>query len=107
VLVGNEDIVDAVLEKNRAQLATLSVEDGFTELGRLAKGRLARVTGQAPEIKGRTTPKPPNLEGSSRRSAAVRPPVEKDEGPRSLSQALKDRRRAAASAFSKGGSRAA
>jgi hypothetical protein len=106
VLVGNEDIVDAVLEKNRAKLATLPVEDGFAELGRLAKERLARVTGQAPEVKARTTPKPPNLEGSSRRSAAVRPAA-KDEGPQSLTQALKDRRRAAASAFNKGGSRAA
>lgn len=104
VLVGNEDIVDLMLKTHAAELAPLSVEDGFSRLSELAKSRLARVTGSAPEIKGRMTPKPPTLEGSSRRGAAAAPAGGQDEGPKSLSAALKERRRAAAAEFAKGGS---
>lgn len=102
VLIGNEDIVDLMLQKHAAELAPLSVEDGFARLSELAKSRLGRVTGSAPEIKGRLTPKPPTLEGSSRRGAAASPAA-KDEGPQSLSAALKERRRQAAAEFAKGG----
>jgi hypothetical protein len=101
LLLENKDIVDLVLEQNRDRLAPLSVEEGFKELSKLAKDRLARVTGQAPEIKGRTTPRPAVLEGGGRRGPAALPAVEKT-GPASLTQALKERRRAANEAFAKG-----
>lgn len=99
VLRDNQDIVDLVMEQNKEVLAPLSVEDGFKELSRLAKERLARVTGQAPEVKARTTPRPPVLEGSARRDAARAPRSEKDTGPQSLSAAIRERRKAAAAAF--------
>lgn len=104
ILRQNQDIVDLVLKKNAEQLAPLGVEEGFAELGRLAKERLAKVTGQAPEIKARTNPKPPVLEGSGARKPIARP-AGGDDGPKSLSQALKDRRRAASEAFTKSQSR--
>ena len=103
-LVGNKDIVDLVLEQHKAALAPLSVEDGFVELGRLARDRIAQLTGVAPDLKARRTPKPPVLEGSSRRESAVTPPTPGGEGPSSLTQVLKDRRKAAAAGFGKGGS---
>jgi hypothetical protein len=106
ILRDNRDIVDAVMAQNMDSLASLSVEDGFKELGRLAKERLSRITGQAPEIKART-PKPPVLEGSTRRQAQAGPARKQEEGPQSLSAALKERRKAAAEAFSRGGSRTA
>jgi hypothetical protein len=105
VLRENRDIVDLVLEQNREALAPLSVEEGFKELGRLAKAKLAKLTGTAPEVRARKTPTPPVLEGGSRRVAAA--PPASDEGPRSLSQAIRDRRRAAAEAFAKGSARQA
>lgn len=103
VLRDNKDIVDLVLEQHRADLADLSVEDGFKELGRLAKDRLAKLTGVAPEIRARKAQQPPTLEGSGRRTAAARPAAE-PEGPRSLTQALKERRKSLAASFVKGGS---
>lgn len=103
VLKDNRDIVDKVLEQNAAALAPLDVAEGFKELGRLSKERLARITGQAPAIRARTTPKPANLEGSSRRDvAAAGDRAGKDTGPKSLTAALKERRRAAAASFAKG-----
>lgn len=107
VLRDNKDIVDKVMELNAEYLAPLSVEEGFKELGRLAKERLAKVTGQAPEVKARTTPKPPALEGSTRRDSAVRPAGPKETGPLSLSAALKERRNRAAAAFGTGAPRQA
>ncbi len=103
ILRDNRDIVDLVLEANKTALAPLSVEDGFTELGRLVKERLARLTGPARTAKVQGAAKPPVLEGSNRRESAVAPPAE-DEGPRSLTEALKARRKAAADGFAKGGS---
>jgi hypothetical protein len=102
VLRENRDIVDLVLAQNKDVLAPLSVEDGFAELARLAKERLARVTGTAPEQRARAQ-KPLNLEGSTRRASAVSPEG-KDSGPTSLTSALKERRRLAAEAFNKGSS---
>lgn len=102
VLRANKDIVDLVLEKHREELAPLSVEEGFDRLSTLAKQRLSQLTGQAPEIKARTTPRPPTLEGSSRRGSVATPAAE-PAGPKSLTAALKERRRAAAAAFNKGG----
>ncbi len=104
VLRGNKDIVDLVLDANRERLANLSVEEGFTELGRLARERLSAITGAAPELKKRRAAKPPVLEGSTRTTAAVVPEREESKGPQSLTAALKERRRAAADAFAKGGS---
>jgi hypothetical protein len=103
VLRENKDIVDLVMAQHREDLAPLSVEDGFKELGRLAKERLSKLTGSAPELKARNTPKPPILEGSARRGTPARPAAESD-GPRSLTEALKERRKAAAASFGKGGS---
>lgn len=104
VLVGNEDIVDAVMAQNAEKLAPLSVEEGFKLLGQLSRERLARLTGAAPDVKARTTPKPPTLEGSSRRDvAAGTQGGAKDTGPKSLTQALRERRKQAAASFSKGG----
>jgi len=102
VLRDNKDIVDLVLEKNKELLAPLSVEDGFKELSRLAKERLAKVTGVAPKLRAQAQ-KPPTLEGSARRDSAAAPQA-KDEGPGSMTQALKARRLAAAGSFAKGGS---
>lgn len=107
MLRDKRDIVDLVLQQNRANLAPLSVESGFAELGRLAKAKLAMLTGTSPEARARTTPKPPVLEGSTRRDGASRPAAAKDEGPRSLTQALKDRRKMVAESFRKGASDAA
>jgi|SRR6267378_823178 len=101
VLRGNEDIVDLVLKQNAKYLAPLSVDEGWSELSRLAKERLAKVTGAAPEIRART-PRPPVLEGSARRDVGASNPPEV-KGPRSLTDALKARRRTAAEAFVKGG----
>lgn len=102
VLRENRDIVDLVLEQHRADLAPLDVESGFKELGRLTKERLAKMTGSAPEMRART-PRPANVEGSVSRAAAAQPSREED-GPRSLTQAMKERRQRAAVSFGKGGS---
>lgn len=101
VLRENKDIVDLVFQQNAAQLAPLSVEDGFKELSRLAQERLSRVTGSAPEIKARTQ-RPPTLEGSSRRGVAA-PTGGAPDGPMSLTAVLKERRREAAKNFNRGG----
>jgi BMFP domain-containing protein YqiC len=101
VLRENRDIVDMVLAKHREELAPLSVEEGFQRLGELARDRVAQVTGQAPEIRARRTPKPPVLEGSARRGA-VEAPAKKDEGPKSLSEAVNARRAAAKQSFLRG-----
>lgn len=101
VLRENRDIVDMVLAKHRDELAPLSVEEGFSRLGELAKDRLARTTGQAPELRARKTPKPPTLEGSARRGVVEAPP-KKEEGPQSLSQAVNERRAAAKRSFTRG-----
>lgn len=102
VLRENRDVVDMVLKQHGEELAPLSVEDGFKRLGDLAKDRIARMTGQAPEVRARRTPKPAVLEGSSRRGDVVTP-VKKDEGPRSLTSAINERRAKAREAFNKGG----
>lgn len=101
VLRENRDIVDMLLAQHRDELAPLSVEEGFQKLGDLARDRVAKLTGVAPEIKARKTPKPPTLEGGGRRQAAA-PAEKKAEGPTTLSQAVNERRRIAKSAFQRG-----
>lgn len=102
VLRENRDIVDMVLAQHREELAPLSVEEGFTRLGELARDRVAKLTGQAPEIRARKTPKPAVLEGGGRRNATTPAPAKKDEGPTTLSQAVNERRAKARQSFMRG-----
>jgi len=104
VLVGNEDIVDMVLEEHREELAPMSAEEGFARLATLAKERLARLTGVAPEVKAKKTPNPPHLEGSTRRTGSTAPAEKDSTKAYSLTEEIRSRRRAAREAFSKGGS---
>lgn len=105
VLRDNKDIVDMVLDKHRAELNDLSVEEGFERLSQLSKERLAKATGAAPALKAKAKT-PPNLEGSATRVAPASQ-REQDSGPKSLSQAMKERRQKAAAAFTGGGGRPA
>jgi hypothetical protein len=99
-LVAAKDVVDTVYARIFPKIENMLVEDGLKELAAASYARLAELgnMGKAPSAKQ----KPIAVEGSRVKASEVAAAKPEDTGPRSLTQALKQRAADRSAAFNKG-----